>query len=85
MACPNKIRPFRPVREVELECQGCDAGGAVHRAILRDFGFKGNETLISWMDSDRRNFTGTWRECKLRTGAGHPCILPYNHRGDHAA
>ena len=50
----------------------------------------GTQTALNWMESDRRNYHGTYPGmCPLRAskqvGAGRtsgPCILPTGHRGN---
>jgi hypothetical protein len=85
VACDAKIRPFAGAlqsQHVELTCE-VDSGESHvengHRATLRDYAYPGSETVVVWMDDDRRNFTGGWVECPVRA-----CVLPAGHHGGHA-
>lgn len=80
-ACQAKIRPFRPVNEVELQCS-LGAGIHPHEAVLRNYAYKGSETRITWADSDRRNFEGEFAPCGVETPGRTPCILPALHRDE---
>lgn len=78
--CPAKIRPFP--NNTELHCEVRHRKDRLtndHAAVLRNYAYPGSETRISWQDSDRRTFTGDWVECPVQ-----PCVLPANHRGEHA-
>lgn len=50
-----------------------------HQSVLRDYAFPGSATTIHWDEQDRRNFRGDWFHCNAPA-----CILPLNHRGNHA-
>ena len=80
MTCDRKIRPFPGIAPVEITCDGTSGHRGSHAGVLRDYAFPGSATVINWQESDRRNFTGDWIECPTQ-----PCVLPANHRGEHAA
>lgn len=75
--CPAKIRPM--TAQVEINCERKAHSDLQHRGTLRDFAYPGSATTITWMDTDRRNFTGEFIECP-QLG----CVLPWGHRGEHA-
>jgi hypothetical protein len=77
--CPAMIRPFP--HNLVLRCRREEhlPGDGRHEALLADYAYPGSRTLLTWLDSDRRNFTGPWIECP-QLG----CSLPAGHRGDHA-
>lgn len=79
MKCEARIRPFPAGLNIELECEVDDRGGHIrHEAHLREYGYLGSSTLISWDEGDRRNFYGDWAPC----GIGDvPCVLPAGHHG----
>ena len=78
--CGARIRPMVPINDTELRCEQPDTHGEpTHTATLRDFAYPGSRTQVTWLDSDRRNFTGEWIECPVQ-----PCTLPAHHRGNHA-
>lgn len=76
LGCDARIRPMRPVNDIEMRCEADADHGGAHSSTLRDYAYPGSATVISWRDDDRRNFTGDFIECPL---VG--CILPANHRG----
>lgn len=75
--CPARIRPFpgTPIIDCEREVHGDDR----HQGALRDYAYPASTTEVVWYQADRRTFTGDWIECPRRG-----CVLPANHRGDHA-
>lgn len=75
--CTAKIRPFP--NDTEVQCEKPKHTDSKHESVLRDYAYPGSETVLAWMETDRRNFRGDWRPCLFPT-----CILPANHRGDHA-
>lgn len=75
--CPAKIRPFP--NDTEVTCDQTTEGHRKHSGVIRDYAYPGSETILTWQDDDRRNFTGDWIECP-----DHGCTLPAGHRGDHA-
>lgn len=76
MTCDAKIRPMYPVSDVELTCELTHTGRTQeHKATLRDYAWPGSETVLSWMEDDRRTFRGTWAQCPVLAG----CILPAGH------
>lgn len=84
--CGARIRPMVPINSTELRCERPDAHvesthtlDRLHVSTLRDHAYPGSATVVSWLDDDRRNFTGEWVECPVQ-----PCTLPANHRGNHA-
>lgn len=83
--CDAKIRPMRPAAEVEVQCELPGDDHAQHSAIIRDYAYEGSQTVIQWLENDRRTFRGTWQQCpnKHRPDMTQ-CILPNRHRGDHA-
>ena len=78
--CEARIRPMVPINDTELRCEMATHADPKHVSTLRDYAFPGSATVVQWLDDDRRNFTGPWVEC-IRPG----CILPSNHRGEHAS
>lgn len=84
--CDAKIRPFRPVNNIELHCGSTKPAHRIHAAQLRDYSYKGSVTVIQWADADRRTFRGDWAPCpkhRLPSFEGEPaCLLPANHHGD---
>lgn len=77
--CPARIRPFPGPIILECENDG-NKPHTEHRTVLRDYAYPGSSSVITWQESDRRNFTGEWVEC----AAGN-CVLPNGHRGDCAS
>ena len=78
--CGARIRPMVPISSIELRCERPDTHvESTHSSTLRDYAYPGSATVVSWLDHDRRNFTGEWIECPVQ-----PCTLPANHRGNHA-
>lgn len=76
-SCDARIRPFPDTRE--LECDLPADGHSQHRANLRDYAFPGSNTVLSWLDDDRRNFHGVWPGvCGI-----DQCVLPAGHHGRH--
>ena len=79
--CDAKIRPLP--NDTELVCEIKDEshynGSNSHHATLRDYAYPGSETTIYWMEEDRRNFRGEWKNCDEFVG----CVLPGGHRGNH--
>lgn len=57
MTCEWKIRPFSG--DTELQCQATGPHSR-HEANLRDFAYRGSQTLISWYPGDRREFRGDY-------------------------
>jgi len=77
VTCPAKIRPFPDATEVTcLEDDGHPGG---HAGVLSNYAFRGSQTVIRWLDEDRRTFRGDWTACDQSD-----CILPAGHRGGHA-
>jgi hypothetical protein len=77
--CDARIRPFRPVNNVELICEK-EGEHQEHSAVLRDYAYPGSQTWLNWYENDRRTFHGEWPgHCHLPS-----CILPVNHGGGHA-
>ena len=77
--CEARIRPMLPINDTELCCERPTHADPKHESTLRNYAYPGSATVVTWLHDDRRNFTGPWIECV------HPgCILPSNHRGDHA-
>lgn len=74
--CAAKIRPFPDSTEIACENHRFDLN--VHEGTARDMAYPGSDTKITWLDTDRRNFTGDWLECP-----SEGCILPAGHRGNH--
>ena len=76
MTCPARIRPF-PNQPI-LNCiHGIDHDGN-HTGLNRDAAYEGSVTMVNWLDSDRRNFTGDFIDCPQRG-----CILPAGHPREH--
>lgn len=80
LTCNAKIRPFRPMNEIELACDLGESHSRHHGATLRDYAYPGSETRITWADTDRRNFRGLFVPCGDNDA---PCILPWKHGGRH--
>lgn len=81
--CDRKIRPFVAVptaSAVELECEVLTEPHDHHSATLKDYAYPGSKTIISWLETDRRNFTGGFRQCRKQTFG--QCCLPQGHRGE---
>lgn len=80
--CTARIRPFRPVNEVELSCGLGTVHSGSHAATLSDYAYPGSATVINWQDGDRRTFHGEWPgDCD----GGDECVLPAGHVGRCAA
>lgn len=75
--CPWKIRPFP--NDTEITCERPEGHEGRHEGVIRDYAFPGSVTSLTWDHSDRRNFVGSWFDCR-----GPGCVLPSGHRGDHA-
>jgi hypothetical protein len=77
--CDAKIRPM--IGSTELQCESDkNASHSAHTSTLRDYAYSGSVTIITWMESDRRNFHGDWPgQCSLE------CILPKGHLGSHSS
>jgi hypothetical protein len=60
--------------DTELKCEKSHAHYE-HQAVLRDYAYPGSNTVVIWMESDRRNFRGEWAPCPSN------CTLPAGHRG----
>lgn len=83
MECPAKIRPFSG-NEIELVCESQHEQFLdQHFGILRDYAYKGSQTIISWYEDDRRTYRGEWPGvCGKSTNifdTGRTCQLPKNH------
>lgn len=76
--CPARIRPTEAIGVIA--CLEPDGHGPQHQGVIADFAYPGSRTRLTWLDSDRRNFTGDWIKCPHGS-----CLLPANHRGDHAS
>jgi hypothetical protein len=74
MTCDAHIRPFSHTLEV-----GCEEEGEhpTHKGVIRDYAYPGSQTVLQWMEEDRRCFHGEW------PGDCPGCILPLGHLGDH--
>lgn len=77
MSCDARIKPFP--NDTVLTCELPAAHPGMHESTLRDYAYPGSETVVSWAEDDRRTFRGDWIECVQPN-----CILPANHRGNHA-
>ena len=75
--CQAQIRPF--TNETTVMCESPHGHLDMHRGIALDYAYSGSKTVLRWYDDDRRTFRGEWEPC-----ASSDCILPANHRGDHA-
>jgi DNA-binding sugar fermentation-stimulating protein len=76
--CDARIRPFRPVNQVELTCE-VDDDHLEHSGTIHDYAYPGSKTVLHWYENDRRTFHGEWPgDCP------EDCILPMGHRGGHA-
>lgn len=76
-SCSAKIRPFPSATEVT--CLEDDGHSGIHAGVLSDYAFPGSQTVIQWLDADRRTFRGQWTPCDQSD-----CVLPAGHRGNHA-
>lgn len=76
--CNAHIRPFPNATEIDCEQ---DYEHTTHHGVARDYAYPGSETVVEWMENDRRNFHGEWPGACTSDG----CILPLGHRGNHAA
>jgi hypothetical protein len=54
-------------------------GQPQHHAVIRDYAFKGSETVMTWEAGDRREFTG--EHPGLCTGKVPGCTLHTGHHG----
>lgn len=82
MRCDAKIRPMRPVNEVELQCEiNAEHPCTTHEAIIKDYAYPGSQTVLAWYEDDRRNFRGEWAPCHLLDGTHNLCTLPAAHHG----
>lgn len=81
MTCAAKIRPFP--NPTEVTCERGDERHDEHRAVLRDYAYPGSETVLTWFESDRRNYRGEWSPCPPLSRDGIHCVLPAGHSGRH--
>lgn len=72
--CDAKIRPFQGTTEISCEVEGDHNR---HKGTLRDYAYPGSETVITWLESDRRTYHGKWPGDCLTWG----CTLPARHKG----
>jgi hypothetical protein len=75
---------MRHVNETEIACE-LDTHDlrTKHRGALRDYAFPGSETIINWLENDRRNFHGEWPGgCGSTEDGRTGCILPATHSGE---
>lgn len=77
MSCDAKIRPFPNDTEVACEESG---EHTKHLGVLRDYAYKGSETVMTWFELDRRTYHGDWPGAC----AAASCSLPRGHNGGHA-
>ena len=77
MDCMAKIRPF-PNMNI-YQCEKQNDSHTVHETIIRDYAYPGSQTKMIWDESDRRTFRGVWNPCAIPG-----CVLPENHKGNHA-
>ena len=78
--CAARIAPFVPIHAAVVECREPAGHAGKHQGVIADYAYPGSRTILSWLDSDRRNFTGEWIECPLPG-----CILPAGHPREHAS
>ena len=91
--CNARVRPFPNETEVRCEVGSkkeheLEGGGGhegrqgvlVHEGVLRDYAYPGSETVIRWLEDDRRTFHGKWPGACEQEG----CPLPKGHDGSHA-
>jgi hypothetical protein len=76
--CDAAIRPFPVGNETEVRCEESHRDEK-HSGTIRDYAYPGSETVISWVESDRRNFHGPWPGYCFRN---LNCTLPRDHGGD---
>lgn len=76
--CDARIQPFPDFAIVDCENDG-DHCATTHRGVIRDYAWPGSETSLTWLESDRRNFTGEFIRCP----GGVDCTLPTGHPGNH--
>lgn len=83
MKCSARIRPFAdtPIYECILNQED---GHDFHQGEIRDMAYPGSLTLLSWHETDRRNFRGDWIPCDVHVPWQGSCTLPRNHTGSHA-
>lgn len=90
MTCDAKFRPFSSINDTELQCELEHHGESLapvteHQATLRNYAFPGSAMIVFWQEDDRRTFRGEWAPCLWKqTGTGMQCVLPNQHRGEHA-
>lgn len=78
VGCDAGIRPFPG--NTELSCQYSGGEHKYHKAVLEDYAYPGSRTEVQWLEDDRRNFHGDYPGiCPWLN-----CVLPKNHRDDHA-
>lgn len=81
-SCNAKIRPFTDRTELTCDATSPEADEVhEHHSLLRDYAGPGSETIIYWLEGDRRTFRGRWRPCGDNEA---PCTLPRGHVGRHA-
>jgi hypothetical protein len=75
VSCPVRIRLWSHKPGGTFDCRLNEGHGPAHEAT----GLYPHQT-ISWVDGDRRAFTGEFTPCDQSS-----CILPAGHGGSHAA
>lgn len=78
--CTAKIRPMRPLSQMEVECELGEPHPGDHQGVIRDYAYGGSYTRLMWADSDRRCFRGVFVPCGDNDA---PCLLPSGHFGNH--
>lgn len=78
-SCDAAIRPF-PDKHIELKCEVLTGTHTQHKHELKDYAYPGSSTVVTWFESDRRNYHGEYPgQCGTVIG----CQLPVGHSGKH--
>lgn len=72
MACPHRCAIIGPGIKHLIDCTVEGEHASEHNGRLY-------ATQVTWLDGDRRDFTGEFIECPVPH-----CILPAGHRGNDA-
>ncbi|MDE2096432.1 MAG: hypothetical protein KGL39_04240 [Patescibacteria group bacterium] len=75
--CDAKIAPFNDKSKV-IRCEDDMHHGGYHGGAIRGMAGPGTASVVSWAETDRRNFRGDFVMCMKGDGL---CVLPARHEG----